>query len=427
MSTSAPATTKANRPRTAARRAALVTGLLTAVGTPVLLEAPAHAATCPISVASFGHDVSAAQSALKAVTASCHTVVFTPGTYTFNSTLVIRAGGVTVEADPGAVIKPASGARLGQGLVVIAASNVTLNGLTISGGGSKTDAVSVHAPGANVVSLHTTGILGRAVDVLKAGTNAVVTGCSVTGFGDRGITTESKGTTVRGCTVNGGNGIGISSFGGASAVSFLGNTVSGVGDKGIEVNSTSGFTISGNTSHDNATLGIHLLRSNNGTVSNNVVYSNLNNGIDAHGDTNLIIENNKSYRNGGPRYPDTLEGNGIIVYCSQHVQVLNNTVWDNGQHQPGKRDGIRISDTNGKGGEMATRYIVVSGNVAYDDQSSPTQGWGIRLGQTNHGDLNFITVRGNTGHGNMFSGIFEKGLAPNATATITNNNITGRH
>lgn len=387
--------------------------------------------SCPIDVGAYGHDLGAAQAALKAVSTTCRTVVFTPGTYVFNGSLKVRTASVTLTAEPGAVIVAAAGASLPEGFVSVNASSVSLTNLTIDGTGNTGSGILVKAPNGKVTGTTVRNVGGRPIYMLASGTDATITDCTVSDFrGNRGITTQAARTTITGCTVTGGRGISIWSFSGADGTAVINNTVDGAGDKGIEMSSSTHFTVSGNIVHDSHTIGIHLLRSNTGTVSNNTVYHNRNNGIDAHGDTFLTISGNRSYLNGGPRLPETLEGQGIIVYCSQNIKVLSNTVWNNAQGQPGKRDGIHLSDTQGRGGEMVTRYIMVDGNVSYDDQPVPTQGWAIHIGGSGAGrvggDLDFITVTNNTGYGNVNAGLFTKGLAPGATTTIFNNTLTAR-
>lgn len=391
----------------------------------------ASAGSCPIDVGTYGYTLAAAQSALKAVSSTCRTVDFSPGTYVFNGSLKIQTASVTLTAQPGATILAAPGASLPEGIVSVNASSVTLANLTIDGTGNSAAGILVKAPNDTVTGTTVRNVGGRAIYMLASGTDAKITDCTVSDFrGDRGIATQVARTSVTGCTVTGGGGISISSFSGADGTSVTNNTVSGAGDKGIEMSTSTNFTVSDNTVHDSHMIGIHLLRSNYGTVSNNTSYRNRNNGIDSHGSTFLIIEGNRSYLNGGPRLPDTLEGQGIIIYCSQNIKVLSNTVWNNAQGQPGKRDGIHLSDTRGQGGEMVTRYITVDGNLSYDDQLVPTQGWAIHIGGPatgrTGGDLDFITVTNNTGYGNVNGGLFTKGLAPGATTTIFNNALTGR-
>jgi parallel beta-helix repeat protein len=216
----------------------------------------------------------------------------------------------------------------------------------------------------------------------------------------------------------------------ASNVTVRGLTLLNSRDKGIETNGVRNFTISGNSVRGSHTMGIHILRSSTGTISGNQIFQNRSNGIDLHGATDVAITDNKSYSNGAPRFPEGNEGNGILVYCSQWVKVLNNTVWNNAQAQAGSRDGIRLSDNNGQEGEMRTRHIVVDGNSIFDNQSRATQNYAIRIGgpraASDGGDLNYITVRNNTGYGNLNGGVFTDGLAAGATYTISNNRLTGR-
>jgi len=311
--------------------------LLFVAGSPAMVaNMPASAASgCPISVASFGHDLAAAQKALKSVTSTCRTIVFTAGTYTFNDQFLIGTDGVSVTGQPGAVIQAAPGAKFNGGFIQIRrSSGVTVSGLTISG-----------SPG-----------------------------------------------------------------------------------KGLEASNATNFTISNNVIRNSWILGMHLLRSSQGKVTNNTLYSNRSNGIDMHGSTYVVIQSNKLYLNGGPRFPDLNEGNGIIAYCSQHIDILSNTVYNNAQTQPGKRDGIRVSDNHQENGEMPTRYVKVDGNLSYDNQAKATQDWAIRIGGPAGvvGDLDYITVTNNTGYGNLNAGLYTKGLAPGAKFIESNNDLRGR-
>lgn len=414
------------RPRLGGR-AVLAVGLLFGVSLPAIAGgAHASAATCPISVASYGHTVAAAESALKAVSSSCRTIVFPAGTYVFSKSFRIGVSSVTVTAQSGAVIKPASGARISGSLIAVNASHVSLNNLTLDAPGNSTDGIHSNSPN-TVINGTSVNVGGRAIYMLSHAADASISNCTVRGFGDRGVLTQAARTNVTGCSISGGRGTGLWSFSGADHPQFTNNTISGNGLMGIEFSTSRDFRASGNIIHDNRRVGIHSLRSNTGTITGNTIYRNLNNGIDLHGSTYVTVDHNKVYLNGGPRFPDTLEGQGIILFCSQHVQILSNTVWDNSQSQPGNRNGIHISDSNGtRPNEMATRYVVIDGNLSYDDQSRHTQGWAIHLGGTGakSGDLNYITVTNNRGYGNVNAGLFTKGLAPRATVKISNNSLT---
>lgn len=217
-------------------------------------------------------------------------------------------------------------------------------------------------------------------------------------------------------------------------VTVSGLTIIGSPDKGIEVHRTTKFTVSDNVIRNSYKLGIHVLGSDGGTVTNNTVAGNRNNGIDSHGSTYVVIRGNKVYRNGAPRNDSTghyNEGNGIIAYCSQHIDILSNTIYNNSQGQPGVRDGIRLSDSHERDGQMPTRYITVDGNLVYDNQSTATQGYAIRIGgngvRPGEGTITFVTVTNNTGYGNLYAGIGTNGLAPNATFVQANNQLKGRH
>ncbi len=324
----------------ALRPAVTAVALLAAsASTVVVANTSASAASCPISVARFGHDLAAAQKALASVTATCRTIFFSKGTYVFNDKFRIEVDSVNVTGQSGAVIKPAAGTKFKGGLI----HTVDTTGVTVSG--------------------------------LK---------------------------------------------------------ITGSPDKGIEAHRASKFTISNNGIRNSYTTGIHVLGSNSGTVSNNTVANNRSNGIDTHGATYVVIKGNKVYRNGGPRLETTEknEGNGIIAFCSQHIDILSNTVYNNSQYQPGVRDAIRASDSQIDPNEMVTKYIKIDGNLVYDDQASGTQAYGIHIGGNKvvagEGDIDFVTVTNNVGYGNLYAGIGTNGLAPNATFVQKNNRLKGR-
>jgi parallel beta-helix repeat protein len=213
----------------------------------------------------------------------------------------------------------------------------------------------------------------------------------------------------------------------ANSVTVSGLTLSHSLDKGIEVYEASGFTVSGNTVHHSTSTGIHVLRSS-GTVSGNRVYRSRSNGVDLHGALDTVVEGNRVYLNGAPRFPGGNEGNGILVYASQRVRVLSNTVWNNSQGQPGSRDGIRLADNGAVDGEVPTRYVTVSGNTIYDNQASGTQNYGIRIGTpyADRSTINHITVKNNTGWGNLRAGVLVSRMVPGATYVSSGNSLKGR-
>ena len=417
-------------PRNSAiRRAGVAATLLLVVASgAVETNIPAAADACPIDVGrSYGYTLQAAQTALAAVTDTCRTLMFTAGTYQFNGTFPITASSVTVTGEPGAVITATASVSLIDGLIKVSGSGVSLKDLALDGSGASTDGIFSSGPSTTITGTTVTNVTRRAISILSTAVDATISGCTVNGFGDRGVLTQAARTSVDGCTVTGGNGIGIWAYGKADHASFTNNTVSNSASMGIEFATATNFTASGNVLHDNHKLGIHMLRSNAGTVSNNISHHNGSNGIDAHGSTFVTISGNKSYFNGGPRTLDNpVEGQGILVYCSQNIKVLSNTVWNNAQSQPGDRNGIQVSDNGGQNGELPTRDITVDRNLSYDDQAPPTQGWAIRLGGNVTSvtpDLDYITVTNNRGYGNINAGLYTGGLAPNAHVTIANNSL----
>lgn len=135
------------------------------------------------------------------------------------------------------------------------------------------------------------------------------------------LAVTAPGVEVRGVTIPNSPGIAIEVGAGATAVTIADNTLYGSG-----------------------LLGVHVLGTRYVTVMDNLIHHNGNNGIDVHNSFYVTVTGNRTYHNGGPRSPRLLEGNGILVFCDQHVTVSRNLVYDNSQYQPGKRDGIRISD-----------------------------------------------------------------------------------
>ncbi|MGI8681256.1 MAG: fibronectin type III domain-containing protein [Mycobacteriales bacterium] len=379
----------------------------------------------------YGYTLAAAQAALKdAVSTGCRSIVFTAGTYVFNASFKVATGSVRVSGLSGATIQPLAGATLSDGLIKVNANDVTLTGLTLDGLGRSIDGIVSSSLRTIIKDTSVTGVR-RGISLRSSAADASVSRCTVTNFTGQGVLTQAARTTVDACKVATGGGTGMWAFSGADSTKFTNNDVSGSRRIGIEFYHASNFITTGNTVHDNHLMGIHMLRSNGGVVENNTVYNNENNGIDAHGSTNVTIVGNSSSFNGGPRLPETLEGQGIIVYCSQYIDVLNNTVWDNAQEQPGKRSGITVSDNFGANGELLTNHVKVDGNTAYDDQPSATQEYAIRIGGPSGkkvGDLDYITVTNNRGWGNIKAGLFTVGLANPSSPhnEIHDNDLLGR-
>ncbi len=422
-------------PRQPDLRSALTVGALLFVSAApaVVGTVPASAEECPIDVARYGYTLAAAQSALNAVSSTCREIVFTPGTYEFSGTFTVSTGSVTVRGEPGATIKAAPGATISYGLIKIGASDVNLTDLSLDGSAAPGDGIRVAGTKAVITGASLTNVTARPIFVATAAGDASISGCKVTGFGERGVVTYGDRTTIDGCTVTGGTSATSIAMWALSAdhPSLINNTIANNAGKAMEFSSATNFTAAGNDIHDNGLLGIHMLRSKTGLVENNVVHHNKNNGIDAHGGQYVTIRNNRSYFNGGPRQPDTLEGQGILIFCSQHMKVLNNTVWNNSQGQPGVRSGIQVSDNSGQNNELLTLDVLVDGNTAYDDQqpdSAATQKYAIHIGGSagNMGDLDLITVTNNTGYGNINAGVYTKGLAVGSTSYFANNKLTGR-
>lgn len=413
-------------------RSALTAIVVVLVGISPSLAGSSSAATaeCPIDVGkTYGYTLAAAQSALAAVSTSCRTVVFSAGTYLFNGQLRIKASGVTVTGADGAVIKPSPGVWIDDGLINVRAASVTLSGLTLEVSGGSRHGISSSASNTVISDTSVTGVKGRGIYMLTGAADARITSCTVTDSGAEGIATQAHRTTVDGCTVSGSRSHGMWAFSGADGTAFINNTVMNGNRVGIEFIGATNFTAAGNFVHDNHLMGIHLLRSDGGLLDGNTVYLNTHNGIDSHGSTQLTIQNNTVHDNGGIRFPETLEGQGIIAFCSQYIDILSNTVYNNSQNQAGKRDGIHVSDSQGRDGSMRTAHIKIDGNTVYDEQATGTQTYAIHIGGPSNkviGDITDVTVTHNRGWGNLKPGIRTNGLAPDAIYFEDDNILTAR-
>jgi hypothetical protein len=122
------------------------------------------------------------------------------------------------------------------------------------------------------------------------------------------------------------------------------------------------------------------------------------------GGSDVLIANNLCSDAGGGGIAEN-----ISATAQKSIVISNNTVKNASRFSSGSNPGISFFIT--PGGSLTG--VIVKGNKLYDDQGSPTQGWGIGLaivGQTT-GYSNF-TIEGNDVRGNKTGGILN-----NATAT----------
>lgn len=182
-------------------------------------------------------------------------------------------------------------------------------------------------------------------------------------------------------------------------------------------------TIAGNTLYGSGQLGVHVLGVKNVSVSDNIIHHNGNNGIDVHNSLYVTVTGNSTYHNGGPRLPNELEGNGILVFCDQHVKVSRNVVYDNSQGQPGKRDGIRISDGQlaNQTGSCARPTVDVSVTDNTINDAFGNQAYAVAL-RSSTPDMTAIVVTGNHGAGSRNPGVYAGGCAPGG-CIVQNNDL----
>lgn len=210
----------------------------------------------------------------------------------------------------------------------------------------------------------------------------------------------------------------------APGVEVRGVTIPNAPAIGIEVGAgATGVTIADNTVYGSGQLGIHVLGTRYVTVTNNLVHHNRNNGIDVHNSFYVTVTGNRVYSNGGPRLPNMLEGNGILVFCDQHVTVSRNVVYDNSQGQPGVRDGIRVSDGQLAGQEgtcpRPTIDVAVTDNTVND--AFGNQAYGVALRSSTR-DMTAIVVTGNVGTGSRSPDVYTGGCAP-AGCVVRDNSL----
>jgi hypothetical protein len=166
------------------------------------------------------------------------TIRLLPGTH---PAFAVSAPGVTIEAEPGAVVR---------GPVVVRADEVTLRGLRIQGGPS-----GVTVEDAEDVVLEDVVVGGAELHGIELeDASATITGCRISSLGDpmaQGIEIRNSSSrprsVVRGCAVAGGQ-EGLVTH--SSRVEFLHNTITGTTMRAIAITEMSEGLMEGNTVRD---------------------------------------------------------------------------------------------------------------------------------------------------------------------------------
>lgn len=194
--------------------------------------------------------------------------------------------------------------------------------------------------------------------------------------------------------------------GNSENINIIGNTVAGgnfsteyhgivLSGEGSSTYSTRRCTVTGNAligvlGTDKAKCGIYLHQwyadyppysapnVQDCIVSSNSI-KNFNFGVACAGGKNIAIADNVAVEN---------NYNGILLSDVWHYNVIGNLVKNNGQGSPGNSDGIYLA--------LGCQDCLISGNICIDDQTSPTQRYGINeADQSNNNSITDNIVKGN--------------------------------
>jgi parallel beta-helix repeat protein len=281
------------------------------------------------------------------------------------------------------------------------ATNVTITGNTVTGGGTTSPGIKVFSSTAARVT-HVT-VSGNTIDAptangifIDVADYVTVTGNTVKNAAAVGILVQSSTTACRvsNNVVSGttSNDSGIKSNSGTS-IAIVSNVVQGTSaGYGIRIQGGSKVTVVGNSALSNALAGIVLSGVTSWTVDGNISSANTQRGIEITGCTAGTVSNNSVTTN-GTAY------DGITVYgSSAGVTLTGNNVTNSGLN------GIRVQDAsncvissnvcrnNGINGTVAlaagiqlavsagaVANIAVNGNRCYDDQTPKTQLYGLQV------------------------------------------------
>ena len=340
------------------------------------------------------------------------TIYVDNGTYNLlrNVELTAQDSGVTI-------VGPTSGtAVLNRGNLsrnvfeMQGATNVTINGLTITGGDDGIYAASyAGSTGLTVENSTITGnnTSGDGIDLEVSNDGATLSGNSISGQ-YYGIYIASSQDTIPGNTVYNTGYVGIIVSG--SSENVTGNTVYYNGSMGIAVYyGTTPDTISGNTVYGDPT-GIYVYGyyfSNNVTVSGNTVYNNSSYGINA---SYAIVTGNTVY--------GQLASNAIGIQ-GYYSEISDNVVYTNvtGIYaQNGSVDGNRVYNNSAAG-------INAFGSTTIQDNEVYSNGTGINLSNP-YGYEGFSgTVANNLLEGNTLAGIHDDAGQGTTAQELANNTI----
>ncbi|MBI9018525.1 MAG: right-handed parallel beta-helix repeat-containing protein [Phycisphaerae bacterium] len=302
--------------------------------------------------------------------------------------------------------------NVNETVIDLYANNVTIEGLTITGGYD-----GIYANNADGLTMLNSTITNNArygVYLSTGSDNASFSSNNFDGSSqtqDYGIYTEGAYTTIE----KGNNFFdhyytGIYLGGNADNSTITSSSMFNNRQDGIRVNGAGGTDISSNQLYDNGRYGIYANGSTNESqvlVRNNQVHDNNNNGI--YLVSNTLASNNKVYNHNGHAnyagiylqggYADDNEvydnSNGILTYAYSSATITNNTIYNNADR-----------------GITAGNASVVSGNKVYSNSVGIESYSAYRF----NGTINNNLVYDNSNHGIM-------AYYTNTNATFANNTV----
>jgi len=205
-----------------------------------------------------------------------------------------------------------------SGIVINSSNNNITNNIITN---SISDGVSVTTgAGNNILSGNNiSGNSGNGVSMVSANGNSI-TNNTISSNNLNGISESSSTGIITGNIITGNSGIGLL-LTSSSGNQITNNTIASNNGGGISLINTS-ETLDGNKITGNLTFGISLNASNN-TLSNNLISGNFSNGIIINGSNNKA-DNDSVFNNG-----TSGTGAGILVETGNGNSILNNSIFGN--------------------------------------------------------------------------------------------------
>jgi len=365
------------------------------------------------------------QAAIDALPTTGGRVLLSEGVFSVAGSIDLSANLILEGQGFGTEIQQAAGANLHNILSIVWAEGVTVRNLTVNGqkdlqtwGNGVGIRLGDGASYATVEHINLVDTRGRGISMYGNSSEVVVQNLRVERTtGDAIYAGQFNVQVLNNVVLDAGNGIMILQANGSIVT---GNVVRDSGRNGIELLNSKNVIVSNNLVKGSGYLGMVFTDSEGIAAANNRLTYNDNNGIDCNNSKHVSITGNVSSYNGSAQNAQysNLEGNGILTWRCKHVTISGNVTFNNGQGQPLNRDGIRVADD----GITAGHHIVVTGNRSYDTQTTPTQGYGIRIGGAMPNQtVNYVILQGNDVIGNGIAGIGITGAVSGADLIIRDN------